>query len=166
MARRVPFTGATSTVYQVDAVSSATKFSDVRHEGTLALGFMGRRSKISFSATLGTERDYLSRQIGGDASIDLPGRNTTVDLAYSHSFDEVKDLQHPMVVANDVFQSESEIELLAQRLILKKQRLLADGLFDDDADFIIDNRFGQVFERADGSAPSGKRCGFSRLLKT
>jgi len=83
--------GATAAVYQVDAVSSATKFSDVRHEGTVGLGFMGRRSKISFSATLGTERDYLSRQIGGDASIDLPGRNTTVDLAYSHSFDTVCD---------------------------------------------------------------------------
>ena len=83
--------GATSTVYQVDAVSSATKFSDLRHEGTLALGFMGRRSKISFSGTFGTERDYLSRQIGGAASIDLPGRNTTVDLAYSHSFDTVCD---------------------------------------------------------------------------
>ena len=40
---------------------------------------------------LRTERDYLSRQIGGDASIDLPGRNTTVDLAYSHSFDTVCD---------------------------------------------------------------------------
>jgi hypothetical protein len=83
--------GATSTVYQVDAVSSATHFSDTRHEGTLALGFKGRRSKISFSGTFGTERDYLSRQIGGDASIDLPGRNTTVDLAYSHSFDTVCD---------------------------------------------------------------------------
>ena len=83
--------GATSTVYQVDAVSTATAFSDVRHEGTLALGFMGRRSKISFSGTVGTERDYLSRQIGGDASIDLPGRNTTVELAYSHSFDTVCD---------------------------------------------------------------------------
>lgn len=83
--------GATSTVYQVDAVTSATHFSDTRHEGTLALGFMGRRSKITFSGTFGTERDYLSRQIGGDASIDLPGRNTTVDLAYSHSFDTVCD---------------------------------------------------------------------------
>jgi hypothetical protein len=83
--------GATATVYQVDAVTSATTFSDTRHEGTVALGFMGRRSKISFSGTFGTERDYLSRQIGGDASIDLPGKNTTVDLAYSHSFDTVCD---------------------------------------------------------------------------
>ena len=83
--------GATSTVYQVDAVSSATKFSDVRQEGTLGLGFQGRRSRINFSGTFGTERDYLSRQLGGSASIDLPGRNTTVALAYSHSFDQVCD---------------------------------------------------------------------------
>jgi hypothetical protein len=84
-------TGATSTIYQVDAISTATTFSDTRHEGTLGLGFHGRRSRIGFSATVGTERDYLSRQFGGSASIDLPGRNTTVALAYSHSFDQVCD---------------------------------------------------------------------------
>jgi hypothetical protein len=83
--------GATSVIYQADAVSSATSFSDTRHEGTLSLGFHGRRSRVSFSATVGTERDYLSRQFGGSASIDLPGRNTTVALAYSHSFDLVCD---------------------------------------------------------------------------
>jgi hypothetical protein len=83
--------GATSVIYQADAVTSATSFSDTRHEGTLSLGFHGRRSRVSFSATVGTERDYLSRQFGGSASIDLPGRNTTVALAYSHSFDLVCD---------------------------------------------------------------------------
>ncbi len=81
--------GATSTVYQVDAVSSATTFSDLRNEVTVGLGFHGRRSRLTFGATVGTERDYISRQIGGSASIDLPGRNTTIALAYSHSFDEV-----------------------------------------------------------------------------
>ena len=55
--------GATATTYQVDAVSSATKFSDVRHEGTLALGFQGRRSQHRRSRRrFGTERDYLSRR--------------------------------------------------------------------------------------------------------
>jgi len=83
--------GATSVIYQADAVSSATKFSDTRQEGTVGLGFHGRRSRIDFSATLGTERDYLSHAIGGGASIDLPGRNTTVAVAYSHSFDQVCD---------------------------------------------------------------------------
>ncbi len=83
--------GATATTYQVDAVSAATKFSDLRQEGTLAFGFKGRRSSLVFSATFGTERDYLSRGLGGVATIDLPGRNTTVALAYSHSFDAVCD---------------------------------------------------------------------------
>ena len=88
--------GATATVYRVDAVSSATKFSDTRHEGTASLGFKGRRSSLTFSSTFGTERDYLSRQIGGAASIDLPGRNTTVALAYSHSWDLVCDKDNGM----------------------------------------------------------------------
>jgi hypothetical protein len=89
--------GATSVIYQVDAISTATTFSDTRHEGTLGLGFHGRRSRINFSATVGTERDYLSRQFGGNASIDLPGRNTTVALAYSHSFDQVCDKDNGML---------------------------------------------------------------------
>jgi hypothetical protein len=89
--------GATSVIYQADAISSATTFSDTRHEGTLGFGFHGKRSRVDFSATLGTERDYLSHQLGGSASIDLPGRNTTVALAYSHSFDQVCDKDNGML---------------------------------------------------------------------
>src|SRR5262245_9151891 len=88
--------GATSVIYQVDAISTATSFSDTRHEGTLGIGFHGRRSRISFTATFGTERDYLSHQVGGTASIDLPGRNTTVALAYTHSFDQICDKDNGM----------------------------------------------------------------------
>lgn len=83
--------GATATTFQVDATTGATEFSDTRHEGRFSLGFQGRRSRITFTGTLGTERDYLTRQIGGAASIDLPGRNTTVALAYTHSFDTTCD---------------------------------------------------------------------------
>ena len=89
--------GATAQIYQVDAVSAATTFSDVRHEGSLSLGFKGRRSRLSFGTTVGTERDYVSRQIGGAASIDLPGRNTTFALAYRHSFDEVCNKDNSML---------------------------------------------------------------------
>lgn len=81
--------GATASIYQVDAISAATSFSDFRNEGTLGIGFHGKRSRINFSALFGTERDYLSRQIGGSASIDLAGRNTTVAIAYTHGFDQV-----------------------------------------------------------------------------
>ncbi len=83
--------GATASVYQVDAISTATKFSDLRQEGHAALGFQGKRSHLSFNTTFGTERDYVSRSVGGNASIDLPGRNTTVGLGYTHSFDQVCD---------------------------------------------------------------------------
>jgi hypothetical protein len=89
--------GATSVIYQADAISSATTFSDTRHEGTIGFGLHGKRSRIDVSATLGTERDYLSHQVGGTASIDLPGRNTTVALAYSHSFDQVCDKDNGML---------------------------------------------------------------------
>ncbi len=88
--------GATATIYQVDAVSTATKFSDFRNEVTMNFGFQGKRSRISFSGTFGTERDYLSREIGGSASIDLPGRNTTVGLAYTHGADQVCDKDNGM----------------------------------------------------------------------
>lgn len=84
-------TGATAAIYQVDAVTGATTFSDLRNEGRVALGFVGRRSRLSFASTIGTERDYLTRQFGGSASIDLPGRNTSIAIAYSHSFDDVCD---------------------------------------------------------------------------
>jgi hypothetical protein len=89
--------GATATVYQADATTGATKFSDVRNEGTLTLGFHGKRSRIAFTGTFGTERDYISRQVGGAASIDLPGRNTTVGLAYTHGADQVCDRDNALM---------------------------------------------------------------------
>jgi Protein of unknown function (DUF3570) len=88
--------GATAAVYSVDAVSSATKFSDLRHEGRLGLGFSGKRSRVSFSASTGRERDYLSATFGGDAAVDLPGKNTTIGVSYSHGFDQVCDRDNAM----------------------------------------------------------------------
>jgi hypothetical protein len=84
-------TGATASVYSVDAVSSATEFDDLRHEGRLGLGLRGKRSTFGVSSTVGAERDYLSLTVTGGASIDLPGRNTTVALSYTHNFDQVCD---------------------------------------------------------------------------
>jgi hypothetical protein len=90
--------GATASIYQVDAVSAATEFSDLRNEGTFALGFKGKRSRFTVSGTVGVERDYLSRQVGGAASIDLPGRNTSITLAYRHSWDEVCNKDNGMAL--------------------------------------------------------------------
>jgi hypothetical protein len=84
-------TGATAAVYTVDAVSSATKFSDLRHEGRLGLGFVGKRAQLGFNGSVGYERDYLSLSVGGSGSIDLPGKNTNLALSYNHGWDEVCD---------------------------------------------------------------------------
>ena len=84
-------TGATATVYAVDAVSTATTFDDLRHEGRIGLGFAGKRAQLGFNASLGYERDYLSLSVGGGGSVDLPGKNTNLALSYTHSFDEVCD---------------------------------------------------------------------------
>jgi hypothetical protein len=119
--------GATASIYQVDAVSAATSFSDFRNEVSVGLGFHGKRSRIVFNALLGTERDYISRQIGGNASIDLPGRNTTVGLAYSHGFDEVCDrdngdatpLEHRALTGDDKCKKSA--------LVIGKDRAMADG---------------------------------------
>jgi hypothetical protein len=89
--------GATQAIYQADAISMATTFDDVRQQGTVGLGFRGKRSRVSFSGTFGFERDYLARSVGGDAAIDLPGRNTTVALAYQHGFDQVCDKDNGML---------------------------------------------------------------------
>src|SRR4029453_8645691 len=43
--------GATQAIYQADASSMATTFNDLRHEGTVGIGFHGRRSRVTFSGT-------------------------------------------------------------------------------------------------------------------
>jgi hypothetical protein len=88
--------GATATVYAVDAISTATTFDDLRNEAHLSLGFRGKRSSLTFTTTAGVERDYTSITAGASGSIDLPGKNTTLALSYTHNFDEVCDKDNAM----------------------------------------------------------------------
>jgi hypothetical protein len=87
-------TGATAAIYQVDGISTATPFDDVRHEARLSLGFDGSRSRLSFFGGAGLERDYTSIIAGGSGSIDLPGKNTNLALSYTHNFDRVCDREN------------------------------------------------------------------------
>jgi hypothetical protein len=84
-------TGATATVYAVDAVSSATTFDDLRHEGKLGLAFTGKQASLAMTGSVGLERDYISLAAGAVGTVDLPGKNTNLALAYTHSFDEACD---------------------------------------------------------------------------
>ncbi|MBZ0235472.1 MAG: DUF3570 domain-containing protein [Deltaproteobacteria bacterium] len=120
-------TGATATVYAVDAVSSATTFDDLRHEGKLGIGFVGNMATLGLFGSLGHERDYLSIAVGGTGAVDLPGKNTNVALSYAHSFDEVCD------------KANGELTLLERRALdgddpCKKK----NGVFGDDS-YIMDN---------------------------
>lgn len=90
--------GATATVYSVDAVSTATTFSDLRHQGTLGVGFAGRRAKLSLGGTVGVERDYLSLAASAAAAVDLPGKNTNLALSLSHARDQVCDKSNAELV--------------------------------------------------------------------
>jgi len=96
-------TGATPAVFSVDAVSSATEFDDTRHAGSLAVGFSGQRSSLTMSVAYGAERDYLNLAVGASAAVELPGRNTSLTLSYTHSFDEVCDRDNSM--ANGALES-------------------------------------------------------------
>ncbi len=91
--------GATESLYAasplgVDAVSSATTFSDTRQVGKGGLAFQGRRSRLFAGYSYGFERDYRSHSVSVGAAIDLPGKNTTLALSYTHNFDQVCDLDN------------------------------------------------------------------------
>ena len=113
-------------------------------------------SSVSGSAPQLTSTNGLSRR--GRAVVDRAGEQRFARAAFAghqhrraavgDGFDQVEDLEHLVVVADDVFQAEAQVELLAQRLVLEQQRLLAHGLLDDDADLVIDDRLGEIVERA------------------
>jgi hypothetical protein len=89
--------GATAAVYGVDAVTSATKFSDTRHQGGASLGFSGSRSRLTLSGGAARERDYTSITAGATAQVELPGKNTIFTVSYTHNFDQVCDRDNGML---------------------------------------------------------------------
>lgn len=86
--------GATLAIYSVDAVSTATTFTDTRHSGHASLEFRGRRSSLTVGYAHARERDYRSHVITAGGAVDLPGKNTTFALSYSHNIDSVCDFNN------------------------------------------------------------------------
>lgn len=93
--------GATASVFSVDAVTSATPFDDVRHEAHASLAIKGSRSRLVVTGGAGVERDYTSINVGVAGDVDLPGKNTNLGLSYAHNFDEVCDRDNGMAGALD-----------------------------------------------------------------
>jgi hypothetical protein len=84
-------TGATPRTYggTMDAISSATNFSDTRHAvhggGEVRVGPVA----VDVNYTFGIENDYRSHAIDASAKVDLYGKNTSIKLGYAHNFDSV-----------------------------------------------------------------------------
>jgi hypothetical protein len=88
-------TGASPSIYaaprpgEVDAVSTASEFTETRHVALASLGLAGSRSSLSLAYRFGTERDYRSHAVTATGAVDLPGKNTSFGLSYTRSFDSV-----------------------------------------------------------------------------
>jgi Protein of unknown function (DUF3570) len=85
--------GATPRVYDVslDAVSSATKFADVRHSFRGGFAYQSGDTNLSASYSYGFEEDYKSHAFSVGMVTELNGKNTTLGLRYGHNFDKVCD---------------------------------------------------------------------------
>lgn len=87
--------GATPRIYgAMDAISSATNFSDTRHAfhggAELRLG----PTALDAGYTYAFENDYRSHSVDASARVDLWGKNTTFRLGYAHNFDSVCDVDN------------------------------------------------------------------------
>jgi hypothetical protein len=94
--------GATPAVFgprtgAVDVVTSATKFSDMRHQVHGALSYERPSSSWAFSYSYGWESDYTSHAITGTTRSDLLDHNFTLGLSYTHNFDSVCDANNNAV---------------------------------------------------------------------
>ena len=87
--------GATPRTYgAMDAVTSATKFSDTRHSFHGGAEMRLGPTALDAGYTYGFENDYRSHAIDVAAKVDLWGKNTTLKLGYAHNFDSVCDVDN------------------------------------------------------------------------
>lgn len=75
----------------VDAVTTATKFSDVRQEVKGGFEFTRASSGLSAGYSYGWESDYKSQAISASSHSDLVDHNFTLAIGYTHNFDTVCD---------------------------------------------------------------------------
>jgi Protein of unknown function (DUF3570) len=88
-------TGATPATFGpssgIDAVTAATKFSDVRQEVKGGFDFSRPSSGLAASYSYGWESDYKSHAISVNTHSDLLDHNFTLGVGYTHNFDRVCD---------------------------------------------------------------------------
>jgi hypothetical protein len=88
-------TGATPAIFGphvgVDAITSATHFSDFRQLAHGGLSYDRADGGISASYAYGWEHDYRSHSLSATTHDDLYDHNFTLALSYSHNWDSVCD---------------------------------------------------------------------------
>ncbi len=101
----------------VDAITSATEWSDFRNTATAGFGIKSEYATLEGSYTYGTENDYRSHAFALTASAQLFERNTTFSLTYGRGFDRVCNLLQPR----------------AQESVDRVRMPSSEGCFEDDA---------------------------------
>jgi hypothetical protein len=96
-------TGATPAIFGphvgVDAVTSATKFSDFRQLVHGGLSYDRPDGGISASYAYGWEHDYRSHSLSAITHDDLYDHNFTLALSYTHNWDSVCDANNDMAAS-------------------------------------------------------------------
>lgn len=89
--------GATPRVFGgVDAVSSATRFSDLRQTARATVGWNAKDVGLTAGYSYGWESDYLSHTAQVAARGDFLEKNFTLGLAYTRNFDSVCDANNAL----------------------------------------------------------------------
>jgi hypothetical protein len=83
--------GATPKVFGVDAVSSATRFSDTRHQFRGALTYTRPTADVTAGVSTGWESDYRSSALTVTTRSDILDHQISLGFAYTHNFDDVCD---------------------------------------------------------------------------
>ena len=83
--------GATPSVFRVDAISTATKFSDTRHQVRGSLTYIRPVAEVTAGYIYGWESDYKSSAVTVNTRSDILDHAFTLSLSYTHNFDDVCD---------------------------------------------------------------------------
>jgi hypothetical protein len=116
-------TGASPAIFGphtgVDAVTSATPFSDFRQLAHGGLSYERGEGGISASYAYGWEHDYRSHSLSATTHDDLYDHNFTLALSYTHNWDSVCDANnaaaaspldlHPLTSSQHCFKSSPDV---------------------------------------------------------
>jgi len=94
--------GARRAATGLDAVTSASKFEDIRHETRGGISFNRPVADVSVSYGYGWEKDYRSHTVTASTRSDVLDRNLTLGVGYTHNWDRVCDANNSAAEAQPV----------------------------------------------------------------